>query len=767
MKEGIEMAEFRNCPTCGVKLQIPDGKDSVICGYCHTTVRARTVVPTVEIDKYVHEGENLCEEMRFSQALSCFERANKLNPDDPRVLWGIIRCKYCVQILYEDNAGKLYALCTRRVVKKVKETAEYARLQAHEPADKAEREYIKKITTYVRNIESQQNALAQYWNEIAAKDDRVYDVFICYKETERFEVEGAPGTYDKRDSVDKEWVHELYARLVEQIEERGLKIRVFFAPVSLGKFVGDQFSAGITQALSTARVMLLAGSRREYFDTTWMLNERTRFLRTIEVEGLDRKIIPLYNPERAREAAEQDGDSLGGAFNTVFPEEFSGTQYVEIDENDPERMERSLGSIIDQVSEILAREDPNDPYRREKERRLREKDAELKELRQKAEADLKEARKESERLQRQLQEAQTARAIAEERLEKEQLRAEKAAAEARAAVEKAELEAQTAREDKKTVESDLTSLNKLFLRQGRDLARAEDKRAEMEEAKEKAEADLKAARAGAEKAQSEAEQAQREAEQSKLKLAQAQEKLRDLQEKLQEAQEDRDVIRQNLENAENQLKELRKSIKELQAKANNPETGLRIAELEEDLKKQMSERMTQGAELTRLRNDLAKREKRILELEKEIDELRKPVPTPNPIPVPPPAPVKTVGLKVDQGQYGLGRVRSDGVDYEAFGPVLQQSSARKRDQADSIYVTISNRGKKRDKGTLHLYGGRPRLDLRMTMEEYLPQGRARRYILPLNGFRVDQIQGSYTLEVTSEETHETVQAELQLDGRLW
>ena len=108
-----------------------------------------------------------------------------------------------------------------------------------------------------------------------ASQEPQYDVFLCFKDSDK--VNNMERTDD---SIE---VSNLYTHLTE------LGYHVFYSRVSLRDKVSEKYEPYIYNALNTASVMIVYGSRIEYFTSVWMKNEWTRFFKRmrdgLKVEG--------------------------------------------------------------------------------------------------------------------------------------------------------------------------------------------------------------------------------------------------------------------------------------------------------------------------------------------------------------------------------------------------------------------------------------------------------------------------------------------------
>ena len=102
-------------------------------------------------------------------------------------------------------------------------------------------------------------------------------MFICYKET----TDGGSRTKDSTIAQD------IYYQLTND------GYRVFFAKITLEDKLGEQYEPYIFSALNSAKVMLVVGTRKEYFEAVWVKNEWSRFL-SIMKKDRSRKLIPCY-----------------------------------------------------------------------------------------------------------------------------------------------------------------------------------------------------------------------------------------------------------------------------------------------------------------------------------------------------------------------------------------------------------------------------------------------------------------------------------------
>ena len=146
-------------------------------------------------------------------------------------------------------------------------------------------------------------------NEILAvsKNEKPYDIFICYKETDE---KGERTT----DSV---LAYDIYEALIAK------GYNVFFARVTLEDKLGRQYEPYIFAALNSAKVMLSIGTKYEYFHAVWVKNEWSRFLKLM-AKDKSKVLIPCFKdidaydmPEEFKGLQAQDMGKLGAIQDLV------------------------------------------------------------------------------------------------------------------------------------------------------------------------------------------------------------------------------------------------------------------------------------------------------------------------------------------------------------------------------------------------------------------------------------------------------------------
>ena len=93
--------------------------------------------------------------------------------------------------------------------------------------------------------------------------------------------------------------------------------KVFFSRITLEDKLGTAYEPYIFAALNSAKVMVVIGTKEEYFNAVWVKNEWSRFLALIR-DGKRKILIPAYRdmdpydlPEEFSHLQAQDMSKLG------------------------------------------------------------------------------------------------------------------------------------------------------------------------------------------------------------------------------------------------------------------------------------------------------------------------------------------------------------------------------------------------------------------------------------------------------------------------
>ena len=260
------------CNICGANYEYRDGKwRCPACGACKP-------------EEISNEEETLLYNAAQKLRLGAFDDAEELYrditrqyPKNSRGYWGLVLAKY--GIIYErDYDGKMVPSCYATKYESISGDDNYKK--ALQYADSDNKKYYLTQANLIEEVRRK-------WIEIAEREEP-YDVFISYKDSDKENnIERTQDSFD---------AYELYVFL----KDRGY--RVFFGRESLRGKEGDKYEPYIFNALNTAQVMIVYGSKPEYIESTWVKNEWMRYYKRIRHgDKQDNSLILAYkgfNPSK-------------------------------------------------------------------------------------------------------------------------------------------------------------------------------------------------------------------------------------------------------------------------------------------------------------------------------------------------------------------------------------------------------------------------------------------------------------------------------------
>ena len=265
------------CKMCGGTIEFNPGDTVGVCDSCGT----KQTLPTTndEIITNLHNRANTLRlKCEFDKAEEIYNRILEKNPDDAEAHWGIILCKYGIEYVEDPKTYNRVPTCHRTSFDAILADEDYKAALAN--GDGAQRELYEEEAKKIDRI--QRDILSIVHNE------KPFDVFICYKETD----ENGNRTQDSVIAND----------IYHQLTQEGFK--VFYAAITLEDKVGQEYEPYIFAALNSAKVMLVVGSKPEYFTAVWVKNEWSRFLKLIKTDR-SKLLIPCYRNMDAYELPEE------------------------------------------------------------------------------------------------------------------------------------------------------------------------------------------------------------------------------------------------------------------------------------------------------------------------------------------------------------------------------------------------------------------------------------------------------------------------------
>ena len=193
---------------------------------------------------------------KFEEAEDYYRDFIKQYPDNSDGYWGLVRAKYGIK--YENDAsGRKVPSCYKSSYEDFKKDPDFCTAIKLAESEPLRKRYMSEAETIAK--------ICKEWRAEAQK--LTYDIFISFKATE-------DGTGYSTNDLNE--MKQLYAYLLD------MGYSVFFSPMSMRRYSSENFEPYIFNALQTAKVMIVYGSKPEYFTSTWVENEWTRFLRMID-----------------------------------------------------------------------------------------------------------------------------------------------------------------------------------------------------------------------------------------------------------------------------------------------------------------------------------------------------------------------------------------------------------------------------------------------------------------------------------------------------
>jgi len=255
------------CKMCGGDISWTDTLAIGTCEYCGS----RQTLPSAADDQRANLFNRANHFRRlndFDKAIGAFEGILNINHSDAEAHWGLVLSRFGIEYIEDPVTHERIPTCHRVQSESILADADYLAALQYAPDAFSKSVYeeeagrIAEIQRCILKVSSMEEA---------------YDVFICYKENDN----SGARTEDSAIAQD----------IYYQLSKEGFK--VFFSRISLENKLGLQYEPYIFAALNSARVMLVVGTRPEYFRAVWVKNEWSRFLALIKKEE-GRLLIPCY-----------------------------------------------------------------------------------------------------------------------------------------------------------------------------------------------------------------------------------------------------------------------------------------------------------------------------------------------------------------------------------------------------------------------------------------------------------------------------------------
>ena len=271
------MSVVYKCKMCGGDLDVTENSRIASCPYCGAK---QTISNTDDeiVANLFNRANNLRLRCEFDKAQDIYEKIVTREPNDSEAYWGIILCKYGIEYVEDPTTLDRIPTCHRTQVESVLTDVDY--LATIENADAMQVILYENEAKEIDKL--QKNILA------IANNEKPFDVFICYKETDE----------NSKRTVDSVIANDIYYQLTQE----GFK--VFYSAITLEDKLGQEYEPYIYAALNSAKVMLVVGTKAEYFNSVWVKNEWSRYLKIIKKDR-NKLLIPCYKDMDAYDLPEE------------------------------------------------------------------------------------------------------------------------------------------------------------------------------------------------------------------------------------------------------------------------------------------------------------------------------------------------------------------------------------------------------------------------------------------------------------------------------
>lgn len=284
------MSVFK-CKMCGGTIEFEPGATVGVCDSCGT----KQTLPRLDDDRRANlydRANHLRRNNEYDKASAIYEQILSEDTSDAEAYWSLVLCQYGIEYVEDPATHKRVPTVNRAQFTSIFDDDNYK--SAIQYADGYQRELYEKEAKTINDIQKGILAISQ--------KEEPFDVFICYKETDN----------NGRRTPDSVLANDLY----HQLKQEGFK--VFFARITLEDKLGNAYEPYIFAALNSAKVMVVLGTKPEYFNAVWVKNEWSRYLALVKKSGGKKVLIPAYRdmdpydlPEEFSHLQAQDMSKLG------------------------------------------------------------------------------------------------------------------------------------------------------------------------------------------------------------------------------------------------------------------------------------------------------------------------------------------------------------------------------------------------------------------------------------------------------------------------
>jgi len=283
------MSVFK-CKMCGGTLDVKENETVGTCEYCGTKQTLPKLIDSRRTQMY-DRASHFRRANEFDKAAVMYEQILNDDNTDAEAYWSLVLCSYGIEYVEDPVSHKRVPTVNRTQYTSVFDDENYK--AAIKYADFEQKQIYEQEAEAINEIQKGILEISQ--------NEEPFDVFICYKEKDS----------EGRRTPDTVLANDLYYGLVNE----GFK--VFFSSITLEDKLGTAYEPYIFAALNSAKVMVVIGTKPEYFNAVWVKNEWSRYLALIR-NGEKKVLIPAYRdmdpydiPEEFSNLQAQDMNKLG------------------------------------------------------------------------------------------------------------------------------------------------------------------------------------------------------------------------------------------------------------------------------------------------------------------------------------------------------------------------------------------------------------------------------------------------------------------------
>lgn len=254
------------CKMCGGDIEFTEDKALATCECCGNTM----TLPKINNDQRAslfNRGNQFRRNGEFDKALGVYENILREDDGDAEAHWCCALCRFGIDYVEDPATYEWIPTCHRASFESILEDVDY--LAALEYSDGVTKKYYQKEAIRIADV--QKHILATSQNE------KPFDVFICYNESDE----------KGERTVDSTLAQDIYYQLTDA------GFRVFFSRITLEDKVGSEYEPYIFAALNSAKVMIVVGTKPEYYNAVWVKNEWSRYLAMMRKDRT-KLLLPCY-----------------------------------------------------------------------------------------------------------------------------------------------------------------------------------------------------------------------------------------------------------------------------------------------------------------------------------------------------------------------------------------------------------------------------------------------------------------------------------------